>query len=458
MKTRVTFSIVCLALLAAFASNCSDRSAPPAQATSGPIVTPDPDPDPVRTTAQLTAQESSLLTSCNKFGLNLFREVVAAAPATDNVFISPLSVSYALGLCYDGANGETRDAIGQTLQMAGLSVEEMNKAYHDLTAILVAADPVVDFRVGNSLWSRQGKAIQPGFVDLAKTWFDARVEEIDFQAPWAADTINAWVSRATNDKITKMVEPPISGDIAAMLFNAIYFKASWMFPFDTADTRDGDFFRADGTTVRCRMMFKSQESCQIPGPSYPANPMDTHTDTNITWFADDEVYVLSMPYGKGDYRMSIVIPRPETDSIGNPVYRSIDDIIAGLTYEKWATWLGGDAPYEFNLDLPRFKFGFEASLSGTLKALGMEIAFDAGRADFSNLFVDGVGWIDEVKQKTFIQVDEKGTEAAAVTQAIFADALPPQLECNRPFLIVIHEDVSGAILFVGRIADPIWEE
>jgi serine protease inhibitor len=452
MRTCVTFFTICLVLPVILAINCTDRPTVGVQVSSEPIVEPQPDPTG-RTTAQLTTQETSLLVSCNKFGLNLFREVVANTPATDNVFISPLSVSYALGLCYDGANGETRTAIGNTLQIAGLSIDEMNKAYHDLTEILINADPVVDFRVANSFWSRQGKAIQPEFINLARTWFDARVEEIDFQAPWAADTINGWVSEATNGKITKMVEPPISGDVAAMLFNAIYFKGTWMFPFDTVDTRDQTFYLADGSTTTCRMMFKSQEDCQ----QVDSSTKDTYTDTNITWYSDKEVYVLSMPYGKGDYRMSIIIPN-SGDYWPGDVTKSIDDVIASLTEDKWSTWLGCHTPSEFSLSLPRFKFGYEVGLSDILKSLGMEIAFAPGQADFSNLFSDGVGWIDEVKQKTFIQVDEKGTEAAAVTQVVFEDSMPPQMICERPFLIVIHEDVSGAILFMGRIANPVWEE
>jgi len=448
---RIIATISAAVLLGLVILTCSERLSSPDQPG------PDPNPPVVRTPAELTAQETDLLGSCNKFGLNLFREVVANTPPTDNVFISPLSVSYALGLCYDGANGETRDAIGGTLQLAGLSLEELNQAYHDLTEILVYADPVVDFRVANSFWSRQGKAIQPEFIDLAKTYFDARVEEINFQAPWAADTINAWVEDATNGKITDMVKPPIRGDIVAMLFNAIYFKGSWMFPFDTDDTRTETFRLADGAETECRMMFKDQGDCQMPGPSYPSNPFDTETDTNITWYQDEEVCVLGMPYGAGDYRMSIVLPKrgwnpPVSDTI------SIEDVIAGLTYEKWTTWLNGHTPDRFDLGLPRFKFGYEVGLDSVLKTLGMEIAFDGERADFSNLFSDGIGWIDEVKHKTFVQVDEKGTEAAAVTQVIFIESMPPQMICDRPFLIVIHEDVSGAILFMGRIANPVWEE
>jgi len=445
MRTITAFLSLFLLLL--FVLQCSEQATQPSS--------PNPQSNrPVyRTTAELTAQEASLLTSANKFGLNLFRAIVARTPVTENIFISPLSVSYALSMCYNGADGDTREAIGLTLQMADLPLEEMNQAYHDLTQILVNADSLTDFRVANSLWSRQGKAIQPRFIDLAQAYFDARVEEINFQAPWAADTINAWVDRATNGKIQDMVKPPISSDVAAMLFNAIYFKGDWMFPFDTADTRIDTFHLADGSETECDMMFLDQAECmmQLPDTHYP------QTDSNIILYQDHEVFVLSMPYGKGDFRMSIVVPN-RWSSYPIDTTATIENVIEGLTPEKWDIWTSGDTPHKFWLTLPRFKFEYEVKLNEVLKVLGMEIAFDPFLADFSNMFVDGVGWIDEAKQKTFIQVDEKGTEAAAVTQIIFADSAPPTVFCDRPFLIVIHEDVSGAILFMGRIANPVWED
>lgn len=444
---RTPTSLFTIAVVLLLTTNCADLAE--SQAPSGP----NPHSSLIRTPAELTDHELSVLNSCNTFGLNLFREIVAATPETENVFISPLSVSYALGLCYNGASGDTRTAIGNTLELADLSLDELNQSYHDLTEILVQADPDVDFRVANSLWSRIGKAIQPDFVSMAQEYFDARVEEIDFQAPGTADTINAWIENATNGKIKDMVKPPIPASTAAMLFNAIYFKGSWMYPFDTADTRDRTFYLADGSETQCRMMYKSQEDVQQP---LPDNPDRLFTDSNIVMYYDEEVIVLGMPYGAGDFRMSIIVPNVPLD--GTPPTTTIDDVIAGIAPEKWALWTSGDTPRKFVLGLPRFKFGYETSLNEVLKTLGMEIAFEPGLADFGNLFVDSVGWIDEAKQKTFIQVDEKGTEAAAVTQMIFADSVPAYVVCDRPFLIVIHEDVSGAILFMGRIANPVWED
>ncbi|MFH1373058.1 MAG: serpin family protein [bacterium] len=409
---------------------------------------PEQAPALLRTPAQLTQQETGLLESANKFGLNLFREVARHTPATDNIFISPLSVSYALGICYNGADGDTRDSIGSTLQMSGLSLEELNHAYREVTSILTQTDPLVDFRSANSFWSRQGKAIQPAFIDLARTYFDARVEEIDFQAPWAADTINAWVSQATNGKITEMVRSPINPSVVAILMNAIYFKGNWMFSFDTANTDTATFYLADGAETVCRMMHLKKEEHAIQIDEDVTEP-----DTNATYYENEYLKAVSLPYGRGDFRMTIMAPNLQK----NPNL-TVDSLIDRFTLENWDSWLGGFHPVWFEINLPRFKFEYEVSLTDVLKTLGMEIAFNSGRADFSNMFVDGDGWISNVKQKAFIQVDEFGTEAAAVTQVNIIVCLPPHLLCNRPFLFVIHEDVSGAILFIGKIANPVWEE
>ena len=431
--------LLSVALVAAILVQCSSSPMP-----SQPG--PNPVPPPGRMPAEFTATETDLLESANKFGLNLFREIAQNTANTENIFISPLSVSYALGLCYDGANGETREAIGATLEMSDLSLQEMNEAYRDVTQVLTRTDPLVAFQTANSFWSRKGKAIQPEFIDLARNYFDARVEEIDFQQPWAADTINAWVSNATNDKITEMVKHPI-GSPAAILMNAIYFKGDWMFPFDTAETREAAFHLADGSETRCDMMSLTEED-----HSYQVDPQRIAPDSNATAYSNDYLSAVSLPYGRGDFRMTIIGAHPYFHQDW-----PIDSIIARFTYENWNEWLVGFRPTGFEVGLPKFKFEYETSLKEALIALGMEIAFDPMRADFSNLFVDGVGWIDKAKQKAFIQVDEEGTEAAAVTQVDFADSLPMGLYCDRPFLIVIHEDVSGAILFIGKIANPVWE-
>lgn len=439
-KSIVTIALVILCLLAL---QCDESSNP-----NRPDPAPDPRPEPERSPAELTQQESSLLESANKFGLNLFREIAHNTDATKNIFISPLSVSYAFGICYNGANGDTREAIGATLELAGLSVDEMNEAYHDVTWILTQTDPLVEFKIANSFWSRKGKAIQPEFVEMSRTYFDARVEEIDFQAPWAADTINAWVDRSTNGKIDQMVEPPIDPAVIAILMNAIYFKGNWMFPFDPENTQTDTFYLADGSESECQMMWLSEDDHAVEGDDDVVAP-----DTNATFFGNDYLSAVSLPYGRGDFRMTILLPNLWMNPDNN-----VDSLIEKFTPENWESWLDGFQPVRFTVGLPKFRFEYEVDLKEILKTLGMEIPFDPSRADFSNMFVDGVGWIDKAKQKAFVQVDEKGTEAAAVTMVIWNQSMLQRLVLDRSFLIVIHEDVSGAILFIGKIADPVWED
>ncbi len=432
-----------LVLSCALALQCTESSQP-----NQPQPTPEP-PPLVRAPADLTQNETSLLESANKFGLNLFREVARSTEATENIFISPLSVSYALGLCYNGANGDTREAIGSTLQMAGLSVEEMNQAYHDVTEILTWTDPLVEIKIGNSFWSRLGLPIQPDFLDVARDYFDARVEEINFQAPWAADTINAWADRATNGKISKVVEPPFNSDLAAILMNAIYFKGNWMFQFDPDDTQTEPFHLADGTEVDCQMMHWGTDGADslLEGGLLPP-------DDNATFYQNEYLEAVSLPYGRGDFRMTIMAPNRSANST-----LTVDSLIDRFTLENWNVWLSGFQVDRFTVGLPRFKFHYEVILNEMLKAMGMELAFNCPYADFSNMFPVGPACISKVKQNAFVQVDEEGTEAAAVTTVeIVIVSMPPEFIFNGPFLVVIHEDVSGAILFIGKIADPVWED
>lgn len=417
---------------------CSDSST-----ANSPIDQPNPGPN--RTPAQLTEHELELVESCNKFAFNLFREVVANSDPGENVFISPLSVSYALGIVLNGAEGATRDSIAATLEVMGIPPDELNQAYHDLTAILAYSDPEVTLELANSFWSRKGKAIQSDFIDICTEFFDARIEEIDFQAPWAADTINAWVLNATHGKIEDMVCSPI-GNPAAMLFNAIYFKGDWRFPFDTAKTRTVPFYLGDGSDVDCEMMNMSGDDCLMEGD----DPYHPRVDTSVTVLLGSSLgfSAVCFPYGDHGYRMSVFVP----DS-----FLSTDSLAGLFSLDKWADWRAGFRSMDFAASLPKFKFEYEQDLSAILKSLGMTVAFDPGQADFSNLFSDGVGWVDKVKQKAFVQVDEEGTEAAAVTQVIFADSMPPWVNADHPFLFVIHEIDSGAILFMGRLAEPVWE-
>ena len=389
-----------------------------------------PGPPVYRTPAELTTAEKSLVESSNQFSFKLFREITDRADPDSNIFISPLSVSYALGMAYNGAAGETRDQMADAMEINGLTIEELNQSYRGLTDILTHLDPNVIFNIANSIWYRKypPKEIVPSFIETSRTYFDALVREIDFQAPWAADTINNWVYQNTNGKIDDIIKPPIPIDLAMIIMNAIYFNGAWSHLFDSAETRDATFTLRDGSTTACRMM--------------------TREDT-VKYFSNELFQAIDLPYGDGSFSMTVLLPKP-------PV--TVDDLIGEMTDENWTAWLAGFSDVEMQIGLPKFKFEYETGLDSMLVAMGMEKAFIPYAAEFYNMFADSVGWIDTVKHKTFIQVDENGTEAAAVTIIVFFDSMPPNMIVDRPFLFVIHEHESKTILFMSKVVNPVWAE
>lgn len=414
---RKIIRLLVLTALALCGLSCSDSAAP-----VQPAKPPQPNP-PI----ELTAADQGLAESTNRFGFNLFREISANEPAANNIFISPLSVSYALGMTRNGSAGTTREAMNKTLELAGLTDREINEAYRNLTRILIRLDPTVAFKIANSIWSRIGKTIQPEFVTLSRDYFDATVKEVDFLAPGTVDSINNWVNINTNGKIREIFKGGLPADVAMLLMNAIYFKGTWTHLFDSAESYDGTFYLSDSTEISSRMMSR---------------------EDTLLYFANDLFEAVDLPYGDENFSMAILLPLPSVTP---------EQVAAQLNDANWAIWRKSFYKAVMPIAMPRFRFEYEVKLNDALQALGMTIAFGGG-ADFSKMFVDGVGWIDQVKHKTFVQVDENGTEAAAVTAVVMIDSFNPGMLINRPFIFLIHERQSGAILFIGKIARPVWNE
>jgi len=274
---RRTTGVAIIAIVAALMLVCSDNS-----------VTPEPqDEQPVRTPDNLSASEIELAGSANRFGLKLFRELIDQEGVEKNLFISPLSVSMALGMTCNGANGATRDEMRSTLELSGLSIEEANRSYQSLMHLLTNLDPDVTFTIANSIWSRLGLPIKPEFVDLNKTYFNALVRELDFSNPESADTINDWVEDNTGGKIKDIVKKPISPDAVMFLINAIYFKADWAEQFEPDSTYDGIFNLTDSTTVSCPMMTRPDSFDVYTGATFSA---------------------LDLPYGDSSFSMMLFLP------------------------------------------------------------------------------------------------------------------------------------------------------
>ncbi len=374
----------------------------------------------------LTASETHLVAASNGFAFRLLQEVALRQSPDANVFISPLSVSMALGMTWNGAAGTTEQAMQSTLGLAGMSRDDINQSYRSLIDLLRGLDSKVAFTLANSIWYRQGFSFEPAFFDVTRTFFDAQVTGLDFGAPSAVQTINDWVNAQTQGKITEIVDG-IPLDVVMYLINAIHFKGDWVNRFDASLTRADSFTLADGSSVSVPMM-----GYAVPVPVRSA------------WV--DGALILDLRYGGGAYSMTIVLP---------PEGAAMDSVVAALASERWDGWIDALDSVTAGVRMPKFKLEFEDSLNGALTAMGMGIAF-SGAADFSRMSAGGGLYIDEVLHKTYVDVNEEGTEAAAVTSVSMVSSCcgPPWYVIDRPFLFVIRERFSGTILFMGRIMNP----
>ena len=370
------------------------------------------------------ADEGSIAGSVNDFGLKLFKHL-NEQNTEGNIIISPLSVSMALTMVYNGSEGETREAMASTLELGGLSTDEIDSSFKGLSDTLTSLDSAVVFQIANSIWYRQSLQVQDAFLDINRSFFDARIGPCDFGDPGTADIINNWVSENTNGKIPSIVEKPISPDLVMILINAIYFHGNWTKQFDAKYTRDDEFTLSGSTKTTCKMM--SQEG-------------------RFRYLENDIFQAIELPYGKGDFNMIIFLPKPDV---------GIDDLIGRLDGDSLKLWSRGLHGRQGNISMPRFKTEYEENLTETLKSMGMAIAF-AGNADFSGIS-EGI-FISYVKHKTYVEVNEEGTEAAAVTSVgMVTSAAPAEsfvMRVDRPFLFLIRDSRSGTILFLGKITYP----
>lgn len=384
----------------------------------------------IRAIRDLTYSEVELKESSNQFGLKLFGKIVETEQ-DKNIFISPLSVSMALGMTYNGAAGTTLEAMHETLEYGDLTIQEVNESYRSLIELLTELDPKVIFDIANSIWYREGFPVENDFLTTNQDYFDAVVRALDFSSDDAADIINAWVNENTNGKIEKIVDKPIDPLTVMFLINAIYFKGTWTYEFDEENTTDDIFYLPDGSEKECKMM---SHKC----------------DHN--YFENEQFQAIDLPYGDAGFSMTILLPKPKVN---------IDSLIVQMNNETWNSWLGSFSEQEVNLYLPKFNLEYEISLNDVLSALGMSIAFDPGRADFTKINSAGNLYISNVKHKTFVKVNEEGTEAAAVTSveiSLTSIGNDITMRINRPFVFAIRENHSGTILFIGKIVEPIWED
>lgn len=358
-----------------------------------------------------------------QFAFDLAKQVNTAEGQTRNVFISPLSLHIALGMILNGANRQTAQEIQKTLKLDAQTLAEANTTYQNLMKNLPTVDPGVTVTLANSVWNRNTFPIETSFQDILKKTFKADVSAENFDDPATVGKINAWASQKTNGKIPKVIDQIQRNDVMFLL-NALYFKGDWKTQFDPSKTMDSPFNLATGGTTNVKMMRLENIFRQAFRSTYTA---------------------IELPYGSDKYAMTVLLPSQNT---------TIDALINSLSSNDWAQLQKDMTPGEIDFGLPKFTLSYEIKLNNALSALGMPTAF-TDRADFTKINAKGGLTLSFVKQNTFVAVDEKGTEAAAVTTGgVSTTSARIPILCDRPFVFVIHEKTSGTVLFVGKIADP----
>ncbi|MBM3899601.1 MAG: serpin family protein [Gemmatimonadetes bacterium] len=414
MSPRASFRRLLPAILLGTLACAKDPAGPPAPITGLP--------------RDLTATESRLALASNALAFDLLRQT--AADPSGNSVIAPLSVSMALGMLMNGADGVTLDQMRLALRHASPSttpptLSEMNAAYRGLFELLTGLDRSTTMRVANGIWYRTGFTPAPGFLEATRTHFDAAVRAVDFADGRTLGEINGWVKEQTSGRIPTILES-IHPDDVMYLINAMYFKGAWQEPFDPQATRSASFAAAGGAQQVSMMYRQGQQRIRF----------------------GDQYATIDLPYGNGAFAMTIVLPNEGV---------SVQSVVETMTADRWEAMIGElsatAATVKADLYLPKFILAITRQLKDDLTALGMAELFDPTRANLSRLATGSERlYVRFVTHKTFLEVNEAGTEAAGVTGiGVGVTSLPPQFRVDRPFLLAIRERFSGTILFLGKI-------
>lgn len=379
------------------------------------------DPRPVN----LTEKAQVIIDKSNVFGIDLFRETAQAQ--NGNLMLSPLSASTALSMLLNGCQAETYNQIRDMLGYGALTQDEINESYQSLVSQLLILDPEINLSLANSVWYRQGFAVKSPFLTSMENAYDAEIAALDFASPSAITTINNWAKENTNGKIEQVLQEI---DPAAVMFlmNALYFKGTWTYQFDKSQTGEVDFHPDNSAAVQVDMM-KGKLPCRL--------------------FAGNNYTAIELNYGQQNFAMDIVVP-----------FGTLDEFLSGFNGEAWQEITTGlnavSTPESAELIIPKFKFDFEKVLNDQLTALGMIDAFECSLANLSGISDDDI-YVSFVKQNTFVDVNEEGTEAAAVTTiGIVETSAPLPFVVDKPFIFAIRERLSNTLLFIGKVELPVY--
>lgn len=374
----------------------------------------------------LSQVDSRFGKSNTQFALDIFKQI-NEENLNQSIFISPFSISSALGMTYNGAKGETSKEMAKALGYDEMDSKALNTSYKNLLAYFENMDSKIQLDINNSIWFKKGETVKSDFLSINQENYNAYIKELDFKDIKAADTINEWIKTSTKGKIDKIIEPPIPDDAIMYLINAIYFKGMWADTFNKKNSFDGIFNTEDGKKENTNMM---------------------HRTGKIEYGELDNTKIVRLPYGNGKIAMYAILPKEET---------KIDDYIKKFSVKDWNMLKDSISKKEnVILQIPSFKLETEIkNMKPSLKALGMKAAFDPSKADFSSIRENA--FISNIVHKAIIEVNEEGSEAAAVTSVgVETTSMPldqKEFIAERPFIFMIMDDENGTILFVGKLSD-----
>ena len=379
-------------------------------------------------TATTKTQMSQLANANNRFGFNLFGQIQTNASA-ENIVISPNSIAIALAMARRGTSGETQAELTTALELDGLDSSGIDANYLQLIETLNNADPDVKLAIANSLWVDRDFNLKEEFINDAKQFYLAEVSNLDFGDSQAVDIINRWVAKNTNDKIPQIIDS-LSPENALYLINAIYFKGSWSNLFDSELTTEAPFY--------------SQ-----PNAPQPHQMMNQQGD--YRYYENEQFQAVRIPYGKKqELGMYIFLPQENND---------LETFNQQLNSNNWQEWLSQMRSRKGNITIPRFELEYETDLQDVLSAMGINSLFNASQANFSAM-TDNTVAVDNIKHKAVIEVNEEGTEAAAVTSigirvtSVEPEDIPFKMNVDRPFFFAIRDDITNSILFMGNVVEP----
>jgi len=368
--------------------------------------------------------------SVNTFAFDLYKthymsEYYQKQRKDNNIFISPLSASFAIAIGVSGSTGSTEEQLKTALGFKANTTKDMEQYYQKLHETLPLVDPNTQYVSANSLWINSDFSVKSAFISATKEYYGATSEVVDFSKESTVTKINKWCANKTAGKMPSIIQS-IDSQERMILLNALYFKGNWTTPFGVGGTTSMNFKPMDGDSVKVDMMHM-------------------HSRTIHFQYCENEILqILELPFGSQSFVMDILLPKADV---------SFSGVVNSLSETNWNTWMASLDRNKVDIYIPKFTIKQEIDLKTTLRQMGVTDVFNVQKADFSNIS-DADLYIGILSQNTYISVDERGCEAAAATSARLVGAglreEDPIFMANRPFIFVIREVSTGAILFIGQ--------